>query len=112
MPVHPKRQNLVTKSAPHVVVDTTRGASAKLWLFAEDWLFMRSSTVLACAMAVAACAGTEGDLLRSTPDARAPGDGASPRPPPVPMSTWQIQLSGTLDTTVDVQLYTTDLGTP
>jgi hypothetical protein len=66
---------------------------------------MRSSTVLAGAMAITACAGTEGDLLRSVPDAQAAGDAM---PPPTPGPTWQIQLQGTLDTSFDVQVYTAD----
>lgn len=73
-------------------------------------------------MSVTACAGTEGDLLRSTPDAsapdastsdtRPPGDAATPRPKPEPLSTWQIQLTGTLDTTVAARVYISDLETP
>jgi hypothetical protein len=77
-------------------------------------------------MAVTACAGTEGDLLRSSPDAsigdapsfdapaadaRPGGDAAPPRPKPDPLTTWQIQLSGALDTTVDARVYTCDFGT-
>jgi hypothetical protein len=73
---------------------------------------MRSSAVLVCAMAVTACAGTEGDLLRTIPDAQAPADAAPPRPRPDPTSTWQIQLSGMLDTSFDVQVYTSDTDTP
>jgi Glycoside-hydrolase family GH114 len=96
-------------------------------------------------MAVTACAGTEGDLLRSTPDATSldassldvssldastpdgpspdatatdassdarPGDAATPRPKPEPLSTWQIQLTDPLDTTIDVRVYIADLETP
>jgi len=89
---------------------------------------MRSSKVLFCAMAVTACAGTEGDVLRSSPDAaipdatnfeaslpdaRPPGDAPTPRPKPEPLTTWQIQLSGnTLDTTVDARVYIADIETP
>jgi hypothetical protein len=69
---------------------------------------MRSSTVLAGAMAITACAGTEGDLLRSVPDAQV----ATDAPPPPPGPTWQIQLTGTLDTSFDVQVYTADIETP
>jgi hypothetical protein len=72
-------------------------------------------------MAVTACAGTEGDLLRSTPDAsfpdaatdaQPPADATPPRPKPEPLMTWQIQLTGTLDTTVDARVYTADIETP
>lgn len=73
---------------------------------------MRSSTALVCAMAVSACTGTEGDLLRTPPGAQPPGDAATARPRPTPLSTWQIQLTGTLDTTEDAQVYTFDLETP
>jgi Glycoside-hydrolase family GH114 len=76
-------------------------------------------------MAVTACAGTEGDLLRSTLDASTldaptldtaiadtrPGDVATPRPKPEPLTTWQIQLTGMLDTTLDVRMYTADIET-
>jgi hypothetical protein len=41
------------------------------------------------------------------PDAATGSDGA---PPPV-LTSWQIQLTGALDTTLDVQSYTVDLGT-
>jgi hypothetical protein len=87
---------------------------------------MRSFKVLFCAIAVTACAGAEGDLLRSTLDASTldastldaptadtrPGDGATPRPKPDPLTTWQIQLTGMLDTTFDVRMYTADIETP
>jgi hypothetical protein len=65
---------------------------------------------LACATALAGCAGTEGDILR-TPPGGAPPDGNGTTREPVPLSTWQIQLSGTLDTTPDVQVFTLDLDT-
>jgi hypothetical protein len=73
---------------------------------------MRSPAVLVCALAVTACAGTEGDLLRSLPDAQPPADAAPPHPRPDPTSTWQIQLTGSLDTSIDVQVYTADIDTP
>ena len=89
---------------------------------------MRSSKVVFCAMAVTACAGTEGDVLRSSPDAaipdaanfdapvpdaRPPADAPTPRPKPEPLTTWQIQLSGdTLDTSVDARVYIADIETP
>ena len=51
---------------------------------------MRSSTTLVLAMvAVTACRGTEGDILRTKSD-------AGTRPQPQPLSSWQIQLTGTL----------------
>ena len=64
-----------------------------------------AGAAIICALA-AACTGTEGDLLRSIADAQTGGDSVMP-----PLRTWQIQLSGTLDTTFDVQLYTVDLDT-
>ena len=68
---------------------------------------MRSFTVLACIIAVAACNGTNGDILRT------PSDGSvTQRPRPSPLSAWQIQLSGTLDTTLDVRSYIVDVATP
>ena len=80
-------------------------------------------------MAVAACAGTEGDVLRSIRDASIPDgptfdapmpdapirdvpSGDAPRPKPEPLTTWQIQLTGTLDTTVDARVYIADIETP
>jgi hypothetical protein len=62
---------------------------------------MRRSTVLACAMAITACTATEGDLLRTVPDAETTGT-----------TSWQIQLQGQLDTTFDVQVYNVDIETP
>jgi hypothetical protein len=53
-------------------------------------------------MAITACSATEGDLLRTLPDGGGPGTA----------STWQLQLQGTLDTTIDVQLYDVDFETP
>jgi hypothetical protein len=61
-------------------------------------------------MAVTACAGTQGDLLSSTPDANVGGDSAPP--PPILGVSWQIQLTGMVNTTVNVQLYTVDYETP
>ena len=77
-------------------------------------------------MMVTACAGTEGNVLRSidasipdasildapAPDGRPPGDAPTPRPKPEPLTTWQIQLSDTLDTTVDARVYIVDVDTP
>jgi hypothetical protein len=73
---------------------------------------MRSSTALVCAMAVSACTGTEGDLLRTKPGSEPPADAATARPRPGALSSWQIQLTGTLDTSLDVQVYISDLETP
>ena len=56
--------------------------------------------------AVTACTGTGGDLLRTRSDA-----GTTPRPRPEALSSWQIQLSGSLDTTVDVRIYVADVDT-
>ena len=64
---------------------------------------MRSSTALVLAMTVTACSGTDGDILHTRSDAR---------PQPQPLASWQIQLSGNLDTTVDVRVYIADAGTP
>ena len=68
---------------------------------------MRTFTVLACTIAVTACSGTEGDILRTKPDGA-----VTQRPRPAPLSAWQIQLSGALDTTVDVRSYIVDVATP
>jgi hypothetical protein len=109
-------------------------AAARLTPFARGMQppLMRSPLVFFCAMAVTACAGTEGDVLRSirdasipdasildasipeasAPDARPPGDAPTPRPKPEPLTTWQIQLSQSLDTTVDARVYIFDIETP
>jgi hypothetical protein len=99
---------------------------------------MRTARVLAAALAVAACTGTEGNVLRTRPDngasaeagsagsigaggaggtggenggsAGAGGD-ASERPRPTPLSSWQIQLSGALDTSLDVDVFIADFQT-
>lgn len=68
---------------------------------------MRSFTALACTIAVTACSGTEGDILRTRPDGA-----VTDRPRPAPLGTWQIQLSGALDTTIDVRTYILDVETP
>lgn len=73
---------------------------------------MRSTTALICAMAVSGCTGTEGDLLRTRQGVQPPGDAGTERPRPGVLSTWQIQLTGTLDTSEDAQVYTVDLETP
>jgi hypothetical protein len=59
-------------------------------------------------MAVAACSGTEGDVLRTPSDAAI----GSPRPRPGVGSTYQIQLNGAPDITVEAGTYTLDLATP
>ena len=68
---------------------------------------MRSFTALACTIAITACRGTAGDILRTRPDGS-----ATDRPVPAALSTWQIQLTGALDTTVDVRSYIVDVETP
>lgn len=73
---------------------------------------MRSSTAFVCAFALSACTGTEGDLLRTPPGTKPPADAASARPKPSPLASWQIQLSGALDTSYDVDVYVSDLDTP
>ena len=39
-------------------------------------------------------------------------DAATSRPVPTPLTSWQIQLSGSLDTTLDVAVYIADVETP
>ena len=68
-------------------------------------------TPFVCAMAVAACHATEGDIFRTRPDASAGSDASTVRPPE-PLASWHIQLTGTLDTSLDVRVYTFDLETP
>ena len=68
---------------------------------------MRSFTALACTIAVTACSGTDGDILRTRSDGS-----VTQRPRPAPLGTWQIQLSGALDTTVDARSYIVDVATP
>jgi hypothetical protein len=65
--------------------------------------------VLAVVVAVAACTGTEGDVLRTRSDAAAVP--VVERPRPLAGATYQIQLTGTPDTTVDATTYTLDLAT-
>jgi hypothetical protein len=69
---------------------------------------MRTSwAAILTATALVACTGTQGDLLRSMPDA---GSADAPvGPPVVPASSWQIQLTGTIDTTIDAQVYMVDI---
>jgi hypothetical protein len=73
---------------------------------------MRRYWVLLAPLAVVACTGTEGDILRTPPVTQPPGDAATARPRPTALSSWQIQLSGELDTSPDVQVFTADLTTP
>jgi hypothetical protein len=63
---------------------------------------MRTFAALALAMTVTACSGTDGDILHTRSDVR---------PRPEPFASWQIQLTGNLDTTVDVRIYIADAGT-
>jgi hypothetical protein len=58
------------------------------------------------ALAFAACHATEGDIFRTRSDA------GTSRPVPMPLASWQIQLTGSLDTTLDVAVYIADLETP
>jgi len=58
---------------------------------------------------LAACSGTQGDLLRTVGGDAGSSDGPTEGPPVVPASSWQIQLTGTIDTTVDAQVYTVDV---
>jgi len=58
------------------------------------------------ALAFAACHATEGDIFKTRPDA------ATSRPIPLPLTSWQIQLTGSLDTTLDVVVYIADVETP
>src|SRR4051812_18052736 len=82
-----------------------RFSVAILAAFAEErgGVSMRSSTALVLAMTVTACSGTDGDILHTTPDGR---------PRPVALASWQIQLTGNLDTTFDVRVYIADAATP
>lgn len=66
---------------------------------------MRISRALCCLISVSACKATEGDVLRTKAD-------AAIRPQPAPLDSWQIQLTGALDTSFDVRLYTADVTTP
>jgi hypothetical protein len=70
---------------------------------------------LALACCLAACDGTTGTLVKlgaTQPDsARTPGtrtDGGARAPSPPRGTDWQIQLSGTLDTSIDVPWYEVD----
>ena len=91
--MHPKRQNLVTVISSSM---KNLGVLASLPLL----------------LALAACRGTEGDVLRTRPDMSGHDDAGTVRPRPSPLSTWQIQLSGTVATSLDVELYTVDFDTP
>jgi hypothetical protein len=137
--VPPNRQNLVKENdAPAKEDADCRGVTFSSLLLLNSSgsprkmaaPLMRSSQLLFCALAVTACAGTEGDVLRSLGDAsisdvpaadvpvvdgpiadmRPPSD-APARPQPEPLTTWQIQLSGTLDTTVAARVYIADIET-
>src|SRR4029079_1876316 len=58
------------------------------------------------ALALAACHATEGDIFRPRSDAATSG------PAPMPLASWQIQLTGSLDPTLDVAVYIADIETP
>jgi len=73
---------------------------------------LRSCLLLAWVTAMSACAGTEGDLLRTPRGSAPPDDTTTTYPRPLPLSSWQIQLTGPLDTTLDVASYTFDLDAP
>jgi hypothetical protein len=102
--VHPKGQNLVSEMC------VLLGCAAFAREIANN--FMHRSSLLLLAMLAGACTGTEGDILRTPPGVRPPDDAATARPRPTPLSSWQIQLSGALDTTPEVQVFTSDLETP
>jgi hypothetical protein len=58
------------------------------------------------ALAFGACHATEGDIFKTRPDA------TTSRPVPMPLASWQIQLTGSLDTTMNVAVYIADVETP
>lgn len=58
---------------------------------------------------MAACGATEGDVLRTRADAAS--GLVAVRPRPTPSATFQIQLNGTVDTTVDASTFTIDVAT-
>lgn len=70
------------------------------------------STLIVAVLALLACRGTDGDLLRTRPEAGTTDTGVTLRPRPEALASWQIQLSGTLDTSFDVRIYAIDLETP
>jgi hypothetical protein len=76
---------------------------------------MLRSALLTLLVEVVACSGTTGTLVtvnRSQPDAAradtSPSDGGVRTPGAVGSKAWQIQLSGTLDTSIDVPWYEVD----
>jgi hypothetical protein len=100
---------------PAFAVDSPHVAAVMLATFAELRRTMMGSFTLlfraliftpVVALAFAACHATEGDIFRTRPDA------ATSRPVPMPLTSWQIQLTGSLDTTLDVAVYITDVETP
>jgi hypothetical protein len=110
-----KQGNLVNRAFAGVRLDSPQAAFVMLARFAGPRrTMMRSSTppVFALiftpllALAFAACHAAEGDIFRTRPDA------ATTRPVPMPLMTWQIQLTGSLDTTLDVGVYIADVETP
>jgi hypothetical protein len=108
---HPKRENLVSRVLAGVRRRQPGGGVCYAGRDPESkWTVMRSFTplfpVMTLALAIAACHATEGDIFRSRPDA------ATARPRPPALASWQIQLTGTLDATLDVAVYISDLETP
>jgi hypothetical protein len=104
---------------------------------------MRTAPVLTVALALVACTGTEGNVLRTRSDHGTSGEAGKPsssasgggggmgganggsaaeagagiggevstRPRPTPLGSWQIQLSGALDTSLDVDVFVADFQT-
>jgi hypothetical protein len=71
--------------------------------------FCMAGSSAALVILMAACGATEGDVLRTRADAASGPVAARPRP--VPGATFQIQLNGNVDTTVDASTFTIDLAT-
>jgi hypothetical protein len=71
--------------------------------------FFMAGLSAALLILMAACGATEGDVLRTRADAAS--GLVVVRPRPTAGATFQIQLTGNLDTTVDASTYTIDLAT-